>query len=74
MEHCMLYTADIHINRQVLVCLFPGYKLLFIMAVHIAQEIPGGTSPLGHGVGFTFGRRPANRAGGIHPLVNGCQR
>ena len=35
MEHRMLYAADVHIHRKILVCLLPGYQLLIVFAVHI---------------------------------------
>ena len=74
MQHCMLHTADIHVHRQVLIRLFPGNQLLVIVAVHIAEEIPGGTGPLRHGVGLSLGRTAALGTGAVHPLVNGSQR
>ena len=70
----MLHASDIHVHGQVLVRLLPGYQLLVVVAVHVAQEIPGGTGPLGHGVGLPLGRSAADRAGGVHPLVDGSQR
>ena len=44
------------------------------MAVHIAQEVPGGTGPLRHGIGLSLCSSSADRTGGIDPLVNGSQR
>ena len=70
----MLYAADIHVNRKIFVRLFPGHQFLAVVAVHIAKEIPGGTSPLGHGVGLTLCRCAADRARGIDPLLNAGQR
>ena len=70
----MLYATDIHIYRKVFICLFSGNKGLTVVAVHIAQEVPGGTGPLGHGVCLSLGRSAADRAGGVDPFVNGSQR
>ena len=70
----MLYAADIHIYRKVFICLFSGNKGLTIVAVHIAQEVPGGTGPLRHGIGLSLCSSSADRTGGIDPLVNGSQR
>ena len=74
MEHCMLYAANIHINRQILVCFLSGYQLLIVVAVYIPQEIPGGTCPLRHGVGLTLCRTAALRTGAVYPLIDSCQR
>ena len=35
--------------------------------------LPGGTSPLGHGVGLPLGRAAAAGAGGVHPVGHGRQ-
>ena len=74
MQHRVLHASDIHVHGQVLVRLLPGHQLLVVVAVHVAQEIPGGTGPLRHGVGLPLGRSAADRAGGVHPLVDGRQR
>ena len=70
----MLYAADIHIYREHSVRLLPGNQFFIIVVVHIAQEIPGGTCPLRHGVGLPLGVRPADRTLAVHPLVDGRQR
>ena len=74
MKNCMLYAADIHINRKIFVCLFSGYQFLIIVAVYITQEIPGRSCPLRHGIGLSLCSRTAYRAGGVNPLINICQR
>ena len=74
MQYRMLHTADIHIYRQILVRLLPGHQLFVIVAVHISQEIPRGTSPLGHGIRLSLRRPPTLRAGTVHPLIDCCQR
>ncbi len=38
------------------------------MRVHVAQVIPAGAGPVGHGVGLPFGRSAAFRAGGVDPV------
>ena len=70
MEHRVFYAPDIHIYGKVLIRLFPGYKSLAVMAVHIAQEVPGGTGPLRHGICLSLSRSTADRTGGIDPLLN----
>ena len=74
MEHRVFHASDIHIDRKILIRLFTGDKLLFIMAVHIAQEVPGRAGPLRHGVCLPLGRCSADRAGGIYPLIDSGQR
>ena len=68
MEDSMLYAANVHIDRQILVCLLSGNQLFVILGVHIAQEIPGRPGPLGHGVGFPLGRASTAGTGGIDPF------
>ena len=70
----MLHAADIHIYRKHCVCLLSGYQFLVIMIVHIAQEIPGRTRPLRHGVGLALGRLAAHRALTVDPLLNSGKR
>ena len=41
MQDCMLYAADIHVDRKILVRLLGGDKLLIVVRIHITQEIPG---------------------------------
>ena len=74
MKHRVLYTADVHINRKVFVCFLLGNKSFVVLAVHVAEEIPGRTSPLRHGVGLSLSRSAAAWAGCVHPLVDGSQR
>ena len=73
MEHCMFHASDIHVHRQVLVCFFLGNQFLVIVAVHIPEEIPGGTCPLRHGVGLPFGICAAHRTFTVYPLFDGCK-
>ena len=44
------------------------------MRVDIAQEIPGGTRPLGHGIGLALSGAAAVRAGGVDPIGHRSQR
>ena len=74
MQYCMFNTADVHINRQIFVCFLTGYQFFIVLVIYIAQEVPGRSSPLRHGVCLTFCRSAAARAGGVDPLVDGCQR
>ena len=70
----MLYAADIHINRQIFICFLPGNEFFIILAVHIAEEIPGRTGPLGHRIRLSLSRSAAARTCCVNPLVNTCQR
>ena len=73
-QHRVLHAADVHVYRQVLVGLLTAHQLLIVVVVHVAQEIPGGTCPLGHSVRLSLGRSAADRTSGVHPAVDGCQR
>ena len=56
----MLYAADVHINRQIFVCLFLWKPVLcHCELIHITQEVPGRTGPLRHGIGLSLGRAAA---------------
>ena len=74
MKNCMLYTADIHIYWKVFVCFFSGYQFFVVFVIHIAEEIPGRTCPLRHGIGLSLGWRTTAWASGIYPLINSSQR
>ena len=45
-----------------------------VLRIGIADVIPGRTSPLRHGIGLTFCRSSAARAGGVDPVCHGSQR
>ena len=53
---------------------FLWIRVLPCFAVHIAQEIPGGTSPLRHGVCLAFCICATDRAFAVHPFIDGGKR
>lgn len=70
----MLYAADIHIYRKILIRLFScsPVHLSFLLS---HNKIPGRTDPLRHGVvSLSLGGSAANRTSGVHPPVNIRQR
>ena len=74
MKHRMFHTADVHVYREIFVCLFFGDKLFIVFVVHVAQEIPRGTCPLGHRVRLALCCSTADRTGAVYPLIDGRQR
>ena len=73
-QHGVLHAADVHIHGQVLVRLLLGDQLLIVVRIHIAQEVPGGTGPLGHRVRLALRGGAALRALAVHPGVDRSQR
>src|SRR5699024_1961677 len=53
---------------------FSGNQFLVIFVIHIAEEVPGRSCPLRHGIGLSLGWGTAAWAGSIYPLVNSRQR
>ena len=47
---------------------FGAGKGFLVVRIHVAQEVPRGAGPLGHGVGFALGRSAALRAGRVDPV------
>ena len=73
-QDCMLNTTNVHINRQIFICFFFGYQLFVIVGIHITEEVPGRTGPLGHGIGLSLCRSATARAGGVYPGVDRRKR
>ena len=70
MQRRMLHTAVIPVNRAPVFHGLFRSKRLIVMRIHIAQEVPGRTCPLRHGIGFTFCRTAAARTGRVDPFGN----
>ena len=64
----VLHAAVVPIHRApILLSLFAD-QLAIIMGIHVAQEVPGGTGPLGHGVCLSLGGAAAAGTGGVDPV------
>ena len=70
----MLHAAVVPVDRHPVIDLFPVCEDLVIVGIHIAEEIPGGTGPLGHGVGLAFGGAAAFRTGAVDEGIDLCER
>ena len=57
-EHGMLGAADIEVRAAPVFEVGLGGESLSVLGVDVAQVIPAGASPLGHGVGFARGLDP----------------
>ncbi|TXT42528.1 MAG: Uncharacterized protein FD137_2110 [Spirochaetes bacterium] len=64
----MLSPAHVKIHGHPVIDRLGIGKSLVVIGVQVAQIIPAGTGPLGHGVGFALGLSAAMGAGGVHPL------
>ena len=70
----VLHTAVVPVHRApILQSLFAGDGVV-VLRVAIAQEVPAGTGPLGHGVGLALGGGTAAGAGRADPLGVAGQR
>ena len=74
MQGGVLHAAVVPVHgRPVLQRLLGGQSVLAV-GVHVAQEVPGGTGPLGHGVGLAGCGAAAAGAGGLDPVLVAGQR
>ena len=64
----VLHAAVVPIHRGPVLEGFFRSQSLVVVGVHIPQEVPAGTGPLGHGVCLPLGRAAAAGAGGVDPL------
>ena len=64
----VLHTAVIPVNGGPIGFSFFGDGSILVVRVHIAQIIPAGACPLGHGVRLAFGRAAAARASSVDPV------
>ena len=74
MQHGMLYTPDILVNRQPVINLLFTERSLLLARIRIAQIVPGRTKESIHGIRFPPGRAPALRAAGLHKIFAFQQR
>ena len=74
MQGGVLHAAVVPVDRgPVLQCLL-GSEGVLAVRVHVAQEVPGRTGPLGHGVGLAGRGAAAAGAGGLDPVGVAGQR
>ena len=64
----VLHAAVVPVHGAPVVQGLSGGQGFLVVGVHIAQEVPGGARPLGHGVGLPLGGAAAAGAGGVHPV------
>ena len=69
MQRGVLHAAVVPIHRHPVIERLPACEFLVVMRVAIAQEVPAGTGPVGHGIRFALGRTTALGAGGVNPLL-----
>ena len=70
----VLHAAVVPIHRRPVFQRLLGSDGVLAVGVHIAQEIPRGTGPLGHGVGLAGSGAAAAGAGGLDPVLVAGQR
>ena len=64
----VLHAAVIPVHRAPVLLRLVRDRLMVVVRIHIAQEVPRRTRPLGHGVGLALGVAPALGALGIDPV------
>ena len=74
MQCGMLHTAIVPVYRHPVVQRFFTRQRFRIRRIRIAQEIPGRTCPLRHGIRLSLSRAATAGAGGINPVSHKCQR
>ena len=74
MQRGVLHAAVVPVNRRPVFQCFRRGKRLVVVRVHIAQEVPGRTGPLRHGIGLALCRTAAARTGGVYPVGHVRQR
>ena len=70
----VLHTAVIPVNGHPVAELVHIGQRLGVVGVDVAEEVPGGTGPLGHGIGLTLGVAAALRALAVDEVVQLGQR
>ena len=68
MQRGVLHAAVVPVHRAPVVFRLVRDRLMVVVRIHIAQEVPRRTRPLGHGVGLALGVAPALGALGIDPV------
>ena len=74
MERRVLHAAVVPVDRAPVAQGLGRGKGLVVVRIHIAQIVPRGTGPLGHGVRFTLGWAAAAGAGRVDPVRDGGKR
>ena len=69
-EYGVFSAAHVEVHRRPVVNLVLRGKNPGVAGVQVAQIVPAGARPLGHGVGLPPGRTAAARADGIHPIAD----
>ena len=70
----MLHAAIVPVHGHPVVQGLLAGQGIFVLRIRVAQEVPGGACPLGHGVRLPLGRATATGTGGVHPVLHGRQR
>ena len=70
MQRGMLHASVVPVHGHPVFEGFTACKLLVVVGVAVAYEIPAGARPVGHGVGLAVCRAAALGAGGLYPV--GC--
>ena len=68
MQRGVLHTAVVPIHGAPVLLGLAGEELLVVVGIHIAQVIPAGTGPVGHGVSLTVSGAAALGASGLDPV------
>ena len=66
----MLHAAVVPVHGHPVVQLLPAGEGFGVVRVAVAQEVPAGARPLGHGVGFPLSGGAALGAGAVHIAVD----
>ena len=64
----VLHAAVVPVHRAPVLLRLVRDRLMVVVRIHIAQEVPRRTRPLGHGVGLALGVAPALGALGVDPV------
>ena len=64
----VLHAAVVPVHGAPILLCLAGDGSRVVVGIHIAQIVPAGAGPLGHGVRLTLGRAAAAGAGGVDPV------
>ena len=70
----VLHAAVVPVHRRPVLQRLLGGNGILAVRIHVAQEVPGRTGPLGHGIGLTGRGAAAAGAGGLDPVGVAGQR
>ena len=68
MQGGMFHTSVVPVHGEPVFHSFPGGDGVFVVGIHVADEVPGGARPLGHGVRLPLGGGAALGTGHVHPV------